>query len=83
VVSYSKIAGSRRAAGSADRYRAKEVLGMLEYDVAKFMISERISAASQARLIRDAREARARRPLRAAIGHRLVRFGLRLAAAQG
>jgi hypothetical protein len=55
---------------------------MLQYDVAKFMISERESVASQERLARELRGLR-KRPLRAVIGRRLVRFGLRLAAAQG
>lgn len=56
---------------------------MLQYDVAKFAISERYAAAAEARLARELRGLRRRRPLRAVIGRRLVRFGLRLAAAQG
>lgn len=56
---------------------------MFEYDVAKFMIRDREAAAAESRLAREFIAARARRPLRAFIGRRLVRMGLRLAAAQG
>ena len=55
---------------------------MLQYDVAKFVISDFEAAAARSRLARQARAPR-RRPLRAVIGRRLVRVGLRLAAAQG
>lgn len=56
---------------------------MLQYDLAKFMISEREQAASEARLAREVLALRPRRSFRAVIGRRLVRVGLRLAAAQG
>jgi len=57
---------------------------MLQYDVAKYVISDLEAAASQQRLAREAQRGhRERRPLRVVIGRRLVRFGLRLAAAQG
>ncbi len=71
------------AAGTLAGTPQKEVLGMQQYDVVKLMISELESTAAQARLAREHRGLRARRPLRAVIGRRLVRFGLRLAAAQG
>jgi len=55
---------------------------VLEYDLAKFAVREREAAAVEARLARELRGP-ARRPLRVVIGRRLIRFGLRLAAAQG
>lgn len=56
---------------------------MLQYDLAKFAIAERYAAAAEARLARELGDRRGRPALRVVIGRRLVRFGLRLAAAQG
>ena len=56
---------------------------MLQYDLAKFALRERYAAADEARLARELRGLRTRPALRVAIGRRLVRVGLRLAAAQG
>ena len=56
---------------------------MLQYDLAKFALRDLYAAAGEARLARELRGVRNRQPLRVVVGRRLVRFGLRLAAAQG
>lgn len=56
---------------------------MLQYDLAKFALRDRYAAADEARLARELRGLGKRQPLRVVVGRRLVRFGLRLAAAQG
>lgn len=56
---------------------------MLDHDLATFAIRDREAAAAEARLARELHGSRSRRQLRVVVGRRLVRFGLRLAAAQG
>lgn len=56
---------------------------MLQYDVAKLLISDIEAAAARRRVERELRSQAAPRPVRRFVGRRLVRIGLRLAAANG